>query len=73
MKFNFSRKPMFALPLLATLATPVFAGDASYAINAYVGPNVKLSLNYVDVLSVKGGLMNGNEPSAVMLRTQFSY
>lgn len=47
--------------------------NASYAINAYVGPNVKLSLNYVDVLSVKGGLMNGNEPSAVMLRTQFSY
>ena len=47
--------------------------NASFAINAYVGPNVKLSLNYVDVLSVKGGLMAGNEPSAVMLRTQFSY
>lgn len=47
--------------------------NASYAINAYVGPNVKLSLNYVDVLSVKGGAFAGNEPAAVMLRTQFSY
>jgi len=47
--------------------------NASAAVNAYVGANVKLSLNYVDVLSVKGGANDGNEPSAVMLRAQFSY
>ena len=47
--------------------------NASAAVNAYVGPNVKLSLNYVDVLSVAGGAQAGNEPSAVMLRAQFSY
>lgn len=47
--------------------------NASAALNAYVGPAVKLSLNHVKALAVKGGTFKGDEPSALMLRGQFAY
>jgi len=47
--------------------------NASAAPNAYVGPAVKLSLNYVDVLEIKGGPFKGDEPSVLMLRGPFAW
>lgn len=47
--------------------------NTSTALNAYIGPVVKLSLNYVNVLDVKGGPFQDDEPSVLMLRGQIAY
>ncbi|MDQ8036489.1 MAG: porin, partial [Pedobacter sp.] len=47
--------------------------NAALALNAYIGPFVKLSGNYVKVLKTEGGPFAGDEPSALMLRAQFAY
>ncbi len=46
--------------------------NATLALNLYPAAAVKLSLNYVRVLSLDGGKDDGDEPSAVMLRAQLA-
>jgi len=46
--------------------------NATLALNLYPAPAVKLSLNYVKVLSLDGGQNDGDEPTAVMLRAQLA-
>lgn len=47
--------------------------DATWGVNAYPSAAVKISLNYVRVLEVRGGSFDGAKASALMLRGQWAY
>jgi len=42
-------------------------------LNWYATPNIRFAANYINVLDVKGGINDGDEPEAFQLRTQFEF
>ena len=44
--------------------------NMSVALNWYTSPNIRFGINYVNVLDVKGGTSDGDEPDAFQVRAQ---
>ena len=49
------------------------AENLSLGVNWFATNNIRMSANYVDVLNVKGGSADGDEPAAVQVRAQVEF